>query len=140
MQHPADFVDAHQRHLEDAELLMDHDRWANADQMYGFSAECGLKAIMQVLGMPVDDSGNPGNPEHKKHVQALWLVLSSFASGRDGARYLGLLSDGEPFSDWSHHNRYAHRRHFEKANVEPHREAARDIRRRVQLARQDGQL
>ena len=139
MQHPADFVDAHQRHLEDAELLMDHDRWASADQMYGFSAECGLKAVMKVLGMSVDASGKPRELEHQKHVQDLWPVFSTFATGRGGARYLNLLPSGEPFSDWSHHNRYAHRRHFEKANVEPHREAARDIRRMVQLARQDGQ-
>ena len=57
MIHPADFVDAHRRHWEDAELLFDHQRWANADQLYGLSAECGLKAVMQILGMPVDDQG-----------------------------------------------------------------------------------
>lgn len=139
MQHPADFIDAHQRHLKDAELLIRHARWANADQMYGFSAECGLKAVMQVLGMPVDNSGTPENPEHKKHVQELWPIFSTFAGGRGGARYLVQLPSGEPFSDWSHHNRYAHRRHFQEANVEPHRRATWDIRKMVQLARQDGQ-
>ena len=34
MPHPADFVDAHHRHWADAELLFEHDRWANADQLY----------------------------------------------------------------------------------------------------------
>ena len=140
MRHPADFVDAHQRHLKDAELLIGRARWANADQMYGFSAECGLKAIMKVLGMPVDASGKPREREHQKHVQDLWPVFSAFATGRGGARYLRLLPGGEPFSDWSHHNRYAHRRHFQEANVEPHRRATWDIRKMIQLARQDGQL
>ena len=41
MPHPADFVDAHHRHRADAELLFEHHRWANADRLYGFSAECG---------------------------------------------------------------------------------------------------
>ena len=33
MPYDADFTDAHRRHWEDAELLHDHERWANADQM-----------------------------------------------------------------------------------------------------------
>ena len=51
MIHPTDFVDSHRRHWQDAELLFDQSRWANADQLYGFSAECGLKAVMKALGM-----------------------------------------------------------------------------------------
>ena len=53
MSHLADFHDAHLRHWQDAELLFRHDRWANADQLYGLSAECGLKAVMRLLEMPV---------------------------------------------------------------------------------------
>ena len=59
MPHPADFHDAHRRHWQDAELLRKHGRWANADQLYGFSAECGLKAVMKALGMAVDSMGVP---------------------------------------------------------------------------------
>ena len=40
-----------QRHWEDAELLFSEKRLANADHLYGFSAECGLKAVMEALGM-----------------------------------------------------------------------------------------
>ena len=56
MPFPADFVDAHFRHWGDAELLFTNGRWANADQMYGFSAECGMKAVMVALGMPISPS------------------------------------------------------------------------------------
>ena len=35
------FLDAHNRHWKDAELLFCRARLANADQLYGFSAECG---------------------------------------------------------------------------------------------------
>ncbi len=54
-----DFLDAAGRHRADAELLFEHGRWPNADQLYGLAAECGLKAVMEVLGMPVDARGVP---------------------------------------------------------------------------------
>lgn len=71
MPHPADFLDAHRRHWCDAELLFNDSRWANADQMYGFSAECGLKAVMKGLGMQVDPVGIPVDERYRKHVQEL---------------------------------------------------------------------
>ena len=92
MTYPADFADAHRRHWEDAELLLAHDRWANADQLYGFSAECGLKAVMRALGMPVDSAGTPQKAAHRKHVQELWPVFQTFAAGHGGRWYLNHLS------------------------------------------------
>ena len=59
MIHSADYTDAHRRHWSDAQLLFRHARWANADQLYGFSAECGLRAVMRALGMPVETTGMP---------------------------------------------------------------------------------
>ena len=137
MPHPADSVDAHHRHWADAELLFNHDRWATADQLYGFSAERGLKAVMKTLGMPVDETGTPEEREHRVHVQDLWPVFEKFVGDRRGARQLRSLPDGSPFSDWSHHDRYAHRRHFPREQVDAHREAARKISRMVQRTRQD---
>ena len=118
MAHPADFSDAHSRHWEDAELLYDDQRWANADQLYGFSAECGLKAVMQSQGMPVDAAGTPTEDQHRKHVQELWQTCETFLQGRLAPQYLRLLPGNAPFADWSHHDPYAHQRHFEEANVD----------------------
>lgn len=140
MAHPADFSDAHDRHWEDAELLYDNERWANADQSYGFSAECGLKAVMLSHGMPVDATGTPTEDAHRKHAHELWETCKAFLQGRLAAQYLRLLPAGVPFDDWSHHDRYAHRRHFEEANVNPHRQAARAIRGMMQTLRQDGRI
>ena len=64
MAHQEDYSDAHDRHWEDAELLRTRGRLANADHLYGFSAERGLKAAMQSLRMPF----------RKKHVQDLWPI------------------------------------------------------------------
>ncbi len=71
--HPA-FGDAHRRHWQDAELLLRHERWANADQLYGLSAECGLKAVMRSLRMmDVDSHGVPTRREHRQHVKNFGL-------------------------------------------------------------------
>ena len=140
MIHPTDFTDAHRRNWSDAELLFKHARWANADQLYGFSAECGLKAVMKALGMPVQTTGIPKKQEHRKHIQEIWPTFATFAQGRSGARYLGMLSSGTPFADWSHHNRYANRSHVRKTDVQPHRTAARQVREMVRRAVKDGKL
>ena len=144
MPYPADFLDAHRRHWCDAELLFNSSRWANADQMYGFSAECGLKAVMKKLGMRVDaTTGAPAEDEHRKHVQELWPIFVTFANGRGGAQwvpYLGQVPAQNPFANWSHHDRYAHRGWFAQGDVAPHQAAARAILNMVQSAAQAGLL
>ena len=137
--HPAHLADAHRRHWEDAELLLGHARWANADQLYGYSAECGLKLVMASIGMVVDHMGVPAARRHRVHVQDLWPEFVAFASARrEGARYVALLRSDAGFADWSHHDRYAHREHFVRNDAERHRDAADEVRRIVELATEDG--
>ena len=135
---PIDFVDAHYRHWRDGEELYHQRRWANADQLYGFSAECGLKAVMKGMGMSVRPDGRPGDSKHAKHVQDLWPVFMTFAQNRNGARYVNMLPPSNPFSMWSHHNRYANSRHFSQASVSPHRAGASRVCGMVDNAKQDG--
>lgn len=124
----ADFADAHRRHLEDADLLFDNDRWANADRLYGLSAECGLKAVMVELGLSVDARGRP-SPKYREHVHRLWPLFVDFVE--TAAELWSEFPDEAPFDDWSPHDRYAHREHFQVGDVEPHRNAAELIRRMV---------
>ena len=129
--HPANFTDAHRRHWEDAELLFAHARWANADQLYGYSAECGLKLVMESLV--------PAERPHRVHVQDFWPEFVAFAGARrEGGRYLALLPPNAPFADWSHHDRYAHRRHVGDQDAKRHRQAANEVRALVDLALEDG--
>ena len=140
---PANFLDAHRRHWDDAELLFGRSRWANADQMYGFSAECGLKAVMRGLGMQVDVHGTPVDQQHRQHVQVLWPIFLTFATGRGGAHwvpYLRQVPTQNPFANWSHHDRYAHRAAFASNSVAPHQAAARTVMNMVQSAAQAGLL
>ena len=140
MTRPARFLDAHRRHWADAELLFGEERWPNADQLYGFSAECALKAIMKALGMKTDADGSPASSEHRRHVQDLWRAFKSFTSGKQGSWFRSNLPPGEPFFDWSHHDRYASGHSYNEGGVEPHRLAARRLRSLIQRAQQDGRL
>ena len=138
MPHADDFADAHRRHWEDAELLFEHERWANADHLYGLSAECGLKAIMLSLGMDVGAGGMPLEPRNRKHMPTLWSAFENFARDRDGGRYLASLSDDGSFDKWSIHDRYANRDRFTKEWAAPRRKAASrigDVVRQVEQER-----
>ena len=126
-----DFADAHGRHLKDAEQFFRQPRWANADHLYGLSAECGLKAVLDAEGQPVA-------VRYRNHVDRLWRQFQTFAAGRTGVGNLSLLPVGEPFRDWCIDQRYAHQSNFGRARVEPHRDAARAIRAMVQHAIQGG--
>jgi len=129
MHFPADFADAHIRHWQDAEFLFKAGRLANADQLYGYSAECGLKAVMVASGMDVDaTTGTPTEPSHRKHIQALWDVFLSFVRTRPVVNLLRHLPRSNPFTAWSHHNRYAGSHHFDSQAVAPHRDGARQVR------------
>lgn len=136
---PADFIVAHRRHREDGNLLCDHDRLANAAYLFGFSAECGLKAVMQALKwMHLDSRGVPRQREHRQHIQAIWPLYADLARDRNGARYG--LAPGDPFHDWLHHHRYANGEHVSSEAVGRYREATKAVARILDLARVDGKL
>lgn len=78
------FLDAHGRRWKDGELLYGAHRWANSDHLYGVSAECGLKAVMEKLGMVILPSGMPPKP-YDRHVDRTWDQFLTFATGRGQA-------------------------------------------------------
>ena len=127
--HPADFANAHLRHWEDAESLFRAGRWANADQLYGLSAECGLKAVMVANGLRVKADKSPRD-EYRKHINdnTLWGGFRAFVQGRQTGQLLHHLPQSNPFASWRIANRYANGVHFNKQSVDPHRAAARRVR------------
>ena len=127
MAHSADFANAHDRHWRDAKLLFQAGRWANADQLYGLSAECGLKAVMVADGLPVGADGSPGK-EYRKHVDTLWGIFRAFVQGRQTGQLLHHLPQCNPFASWSIRNRYANGVHFNEQSVAPHQAGAEGVR------------
>ncbi len=139
MAQPTNFKDAHKRHLQDATLLYKENCWGNADHLFGFSAECGLKAIMVHLGMELDaTSGKPKEERYRKHCQDLWNEFVTFAKTRKGAVYLRELPEGEnPFKNWSHNDRYSASGFTDMEEIEKHRHGAHDVSRMVNLLEQN---
>lgn len=103
-----DFRDASARHFEDAMFLLNNspNSEANADHLFGISAECSLKAVMRALGMELNDEGAPKDKGHRVHMPELWAGFQSFAKGHLASRYLEPLDKENPFSDWAVDQRY----------------------------------
>ena len=103
-----DFGSASRRHWKDAVLLLANARPANADHLYGLSAECALKAVMVACGAPITASGDLVSGAHKVHVDKLWAEYHAVLHGRAGQRYLAPLggSKENPFSEWGVEQRY----------------------------------
>ncbi|MBE0471748.1 MAG: SAM-dependent methyltransferase [Methyloprofundus sp.] len=135
---PTDFYDAHQRHFNDADTLYTSSRWANADHLFGLSAECGLKALMQSFGMMLQPNGAPTRDD-RKHMDNLLPRYEHYRSGHAaGAQYA--LSLTTEFDNWSVNQRYDHQSNFSQSVVDPHQQAALTIRKLIQQAKLDGLL
>lgn len=118
------FRDASMRHLDDGERLYSARRFANADQLFGLSAECALKSVMHALGMAVSKAGSPRDRGHKVHMPEQWAAFQSFAQGALAARYLDPLEKTNPFADWKVDQRYWKDGAVSRAVTEKHRAAA----------------
>ena len=134
-----DFHDAHKRHWADAELLYNEERWANADHLYGMAAECGLKRLMLLFGMPFDVAGDrPSDRSDRVHADGIWTRYQSYLSGQVASRYALALND--PFTNWDVAQRYAHQNGFDQAHVDPHRQGAEHVQQLIKKAKDEGDL
>lgn len=127
---PADFLDAHARYLEDAGLLHQRARLASADHLYGLSAECGIKGVMQSWTGPQQDVPHV-------HLPHLWGEFCALIGDRRASLVTSLIPDS-PFREWSVSDRYSHRSRFPPDRVDRHRVNAHQVRRLVTRARLEG--
>ena len=135
----ADFLDAHQRHWDDAGRLFDAGRWANADHLYGMAAECGLKQLMLRFGMAYDvTKDQPSLREDRVHADGIWARFESYLSGIDATNYT--LPPSNPFDDWKVSDRYAHQSNFDEVRAKSHQDGAKSVCGLIKKAQQDGLL
>lgn len=136
----ADYLDAHQRHWDDAERLYGACRWANADHLYGMAAECGLKQLMRAFGMPFDENrSQPAKEQDRKHADAIWARYESYRCGHhQGCSYV--LTGDNPFDKWEVSQRYANQSHFSQARARTHQAGAQMVCNLVRQAQYDGLL
>lgn len=135
-----DFLDAHQRHWDDAERLFSAQRWANADHLYGLAAECGIKRLMLAFGMPFDAGKNmPAKREDRAHAHAIWARLESYRSGYGQSTEYALPVQN-PFNDWDISDRYAHQSNFDQGRTLVHKNGAATICDLIKKAQREGLL
>lgn len=132
-----DFLDAHDRHWQDAGLLFESTRMANADHLYGMAAECGLKRLMVAFGMPIGSDGGPTDESDRIHANHAWVRYEAYRSGHhEGASFA--LPTTNPFRDWNVSQRYANQCNFDHKRVDSHRLGAEAVRKLIGKARKEG--
>lgn len=118
------YANAAIRHWSDAELCANHARSPNADQLYGFAAECALKVVL--LKVPACASSGALQKRYKEHVNDLWELVPLHGVEKIAAGLVSLLRmPAKPFSDWSVDQRYESGEGISDAIVKKHRDAAR---------------
>jgi len=143
---PVDYDDSANRHWEDADYLFADNRLANADQLFGLSAECALKTIMERCVMTLRLDGAPQDIRHKIHINKLWDEFQTFANNITNVKYANnamkyakiALANPNPFHDWDIAQRYCHRSDIVQQNVDQHKQDALLARQILQLAILDG--
>ncbi len=103
------FKDAAIRHFSDADYLFAANRKPNAGQLYGFCAECGIKALLILFGLPIEKNSGDllTKSQFKMHINGLIANLYSFVpSDRTYFSYLGMIPGITMFRDWSVDHRY----------------------------------
>lgn len=142
----ANKVDYHQaakRHFSDAELLLEHGRQANAGQLYGFVAECGLKSLLVWHGCPTDPAtGDIAKTEktYRRHINKLTeeiAMVNAFLDGRGAATYLAKMPNITNFLDWTTDHRY-YAVSALPTSIAHWREASHEVMRMLEDAMLDG--
>jgi len=109
-----DFFRAANRHYRDGEYLLQDKRHPNAGQLFGFAAECGIKALLVTFGYPTDPATGDMEktcdfaPDLRRHINILASgdQLRVFLEGRAGSACLARLESIKDFSDWDISHRY----------------------------------
>ncbi|WP_189224282.1 hypothetical protein [Saccharothrix coeruleofusca] len=138
------FGDAARRHHADARALSELGRHGNADHLAGVAAECGLKAIIvEHLGGVVTPTGKPKHTlaqDKLGHLPDLWDQMPLVARGRNGAQFVELITDENPFSRWDVSERYSDGTHITATRAAEHLASAARIIAIHERATIDGAL
>lgn len=105
-----DYMACARRHIKDAFILLHANRKANAGQLFGFSVECGLKALLVRSGASVDSDGNitriSGLREHLPKLGQLVNSMTTLPDGRAANIIQSQLSQLNDLQDWHVDHRY----------------------------------
>jgi hypothetical protein len=129
-------------------------RMPNAGQLYGFAAECGLKAMLLACGVSPDTDGgipeiHPNKPKRKhplrQHMPNLIGHIASHGQlipdGMQATMYMASMPNlSQQFSGWSVDHRYCSDAAAPVSDVAQWRLAAKEVSTMLDQAKQDGVL
>ena len=119
-----DFLDAASRHFQDGDHLLSIERLENADQLFGFAAECALKTAVLAR---TEASGDKLPSGYYLHIDELWSKMPSQALRKRYPTLYLLLKQPNPFGNWSVDQRYAASGTTSREVVEAHRRMTQRI-------------
>lgn len=144
------YAEAARRHFADAGLLLSNSREANAGQLFGLAAECGLKAIVVACGAKTDADGSvdkltgvkgKGFKDHMPQLhQAAITYGGHLPDGRFSTRYLASMPSLSVFSDWAVEHRYWRNTAWPAASLPKWKTAADEVMLALDQAQKDGVL
>ena len=147
------YEQAARRHLTDAETLFNQGRMPNAGQLYGFAAECGLKAMLLACGVAPDTDGgipaiHPTKPKKghplRQHMPTLTDRIASHGQlipdGMQATMYMSSMPNLSQFGGWSVEHRYCSDAAAPVTAVANWRRAAKEVATMLDQAKQDGVL
>lgn len=145
------YAEAARRHLDDGDSLFSAGSVPNAGQLFGFAAECGLKAMLLGCGVPAGPDGgllsqhpNQPNGRHpfRQHMPSLKDRVASnghlIPDGALAAKYMASMPRLADFGDWSIDHRYWRRSALPLRSVAKWQAAAREVCAMLDQAKQDG--
>lgn len=123
---PEDYSAAAARHFRDGRLLEKNQRISNADQLFGFAAECAIKSAL--VGLPGFAAHGDLLREYQQHIDVLWgRVLLQSLQRRFRTLYAVLTSERKAFDDWSTGYRYGPDDAVTEGVLERHHRAAKRV-------------
>ncbi len=103
-----DYAGCARRHFIDAGKLHRSGGHANAGQLYGFSVECGLKALLIPSGKPADAEGGIAGElrEHLPRLAQMITDMTTLPDGRSAAALFAAVPHLRKMHDWKVEHRY----------------------------------
>jgi hypothetical protein len=140
---PVDYVASARRHFEDARLLLEKGRQANAGQLFGFGMECGLKALLIACGVVPDETGSiPPKGKFRQHIPLLSDRIDIFGNlipnGPMAQIYLAKIPGRSQFHNWTVDHRYYREAAMPLASLPAWENAAKEMSDMLDQAKTDG--
>ncbi len=125
MSEAEDYSSAAFRHWQDAELLEREHRVENADQLYGFAAECAIKKTL--VELPAFAKERKLHEDYKEHIDVLWGKVKHQSLEKRYPNLLALLKATNHFSDWCVKQRYVTDGVISAEAMQKHRDMTRRL-------------